>query len=368
VIEQAFGLSSAWTVGVEEELMILDDETLEQTPAVDVLVAEGPEGPARLKRELFASVVELNTSVCETPGEAIGQLRELRQAAGEIAERHGLRVAAAGSHPVSAAVDQRIADEPDYREFVAYAGISAKRQGVNGLHVHVGMPTADACARALEGVLPWLPLVLAVSANSPYLGGEETGLASSRAEVLAQLPRAGAPPELGSYEAWESLVERWLQAGLLSRYTAIWWDVRPHPKFGTLEVRMPDQPTELSVTGAFVAVLQALCAWAADSTGARYEGASRADYDQNRWAALRFGPRAELLHPDGGERLVPVPELWAELLEVVGPTLDELGTRELVAGIDPERCEGDRQLEVGRAEGLRAVCADLSERTLRSAA
>jgi glutamate---cysteine ligase / carboxylate-amine ligase len=366
VIEQAFGVGPAWTVGVEEELMILDEASLELTPAIDRLVAEGPAGPGRLKRELHASVVELNTDVCGSAAEAVAQLAGLREAANAIARRNGLRVAAAGSHPLSRAEDQRIAAEPYYREFVAYAGVTAKRQGVNGLHVHVGMPSADACLRALEGMLPWLPVVLAVSANSPYLGGQETGLASNRAEILAQLPRAGAPPELGSYPAWERLVERWLGAGLLERYTAIWWDARPHPQFGTLEVRMPDQPTDLRLTAALVAVLQALARTSAESDGSGYEGSARADYDQNRWAALRFGPRAQLLHPVGGAGLAAVPELWGELMERIRPALDDLGGAHFAGAVDPTACEGDRQIERGRADGLRAVCADLVERTFGS--
>jgi carboxylate-amine ligase len=171
------------------------------------------------------------------------------------------------------------------------------------------MATAEACYATLEGILPWLPLVLALSANSPYLAGRATGLASNRAEVLAQLPRAGAPPAFGSYEAWESFVERLIGLGLADDYTRFWWDVRPHPRFGTLEIRMPDQPTSLAVTAALTALLQGLCA-SVDVEQAR--AAERGDYAQNRWAALRFGPGAELIHPDG-TRLIRVPELAREL-------------------------------------------------------
>ncbi len=154
---------------------------------------------------------------------------------------------------------------------------------------------------ALEGVLPWLPIVLALSANSPFLAGEETGLMSSRAEVLAQLPRAGAPPIFGSYAEWEAFVERFERIGLADGYTRFWWDARPHPQFGTLEVRAPDQPTDISLTGAYAALLQALSRTAVERPPAGPY--NRGDYAQNRWAALRFGPRAELIHPDG-ERLV----------------------------------------------------------------
>jgi carboxylate-amine ligase len=366
VIEQAFGRSAAWSLGVEEEMLILDAESLALAPGVEALLgsAQGRDLPGVLKMELLASMVELATDVCATPWEALGALRELRAAADERARSAGLRVAAAGSHPFSLPQAQDIAPDPRYREFVEYAGISARRQAVCGLHVHVSMPGPEQCLQALEGVLPWLPLVLALSANSPYLAGEETGLASARAEVLALLPRAAAPPVFESYAEWEAFVERFVEIGLADGYTRFWWDIRPHPRFGTLEVRAPDQPTEVERTAAFAALLQALCVTVLESEPP--EPANRGDYAQNRWAALRFGPRAELIHPDGS-RLVPAPKLFGELLALVEPALRELGTAELLSVVDPRTCEGDRQLELGRSRGLEAVAADAVERTVRSA-
>lgn len=178
MIDQAFGRSSAFSLGVEEEVMILDAETYALAPRVAALVewAEGRSLPGVLKMELLASMVELATGVCDTPQEALGALAVLRAAAAEAATANRLRVAASGTHPFSVPEEQDIAPDPRYREFVRYAGISARRQAVCGLHVHVGMPGPEECMRALEGVLPWLPLVLALSANSPYLAGRETGL------------------------------------------------------------------------------------------------------------------------------------------------------------------------------------------------
>jgi glutamate---cysteine ligase / carboxylate-amine ligase len=365
LIEQHFGESAPWSLGLEEEVQILDTETLALAPAVEPLLAsvEGRELPGDLKMELLASIVELATKVCETPQEALAALRELRVAADEAAQASGHRIAAAGTHPFSLPEAQDIAPDPRYREFVEYAGVSARRQGVCGLHVHVGMPGPEECMRALEGVLPWLPLVLALSANSPYLAGEETGLASARAEVLAQLPRASAPPVFRSYAEWEAFVERFVRIGLADGYTRFWWDIRPHPRFGTLEVRAPDQPTGLEYTAAFAALLQALCVTVLE--GDAPAPANRGDYAQNRWAALRFGPRAELIHPDG-KRLVGVEDLTDELLALIEPAVLDLGSGEALRVLDPRSCEGDRQLEVGRERGLQAVAADTAERTLRS--
>jgi carboxylate-amine ligase len=365
VIEQSFGRSAPWSLGIEEEVMILDAGTLELAPGVEALVAaaEGRKLPGVLKMELLASMVELATDVCETPQQALQALQELRAAADEGAKANGLSVAAAGTHPFSLPQAQDIAPDPRYREFVEYAGVSARRQGVCGLHVHVGMASPEECMHALEGVLPWLPLVLALSANSPFLAGEETGLASARAEVLALLPRAAAPPVFASYAEWEAFVERFVRIGLADGYTRFWWDIRPHPRFGTLEIRGPDQPTAVELTAAFAALLQALCVTVLE--GDAPTPANRGDYAQNRWAALRFGPRAELIHPSG-EPLVPVPELAEELLALVEPAARELGTVELLHPLDPQTCEGDRQLEVGRERGLEAVAADVSSRTIRS--
>jgi len=345
--------------------MILDRETLALAPGVEGLVdwAEGRSLPGVLKMELLASMVELATEICESPTEALAALVELRACAAEGAREQGQTIAAAGTHAFSLPTAQQIAPDPRYRVFVEYAGISARRQAVCGLHVHVGMPGPDECMLALEGVLAWLPLVLALSANSPFLGGEETGLASSRAEVLAELPRAAAPPHFGSYGEWEAFVERFVELGLADGYTRFWWDVRPHPRFGTLEIRVPDQPTSVELTAAFVALLQALCKTIVE--GPAPKPAQRGDYAQNRWAALRFGPRAELIHPDG-DRVVPVPELTHQLLALIEPAVRELGSVEQLRVLDPRRCEGDRQLEVARASGLEAVVADVAERTVRS--
>ncbi len=344
--------------------MLLDGETLDLVPASADLLDEAGElaVAGRLKTELFASVIELTTDPCESVAEIEESLRGLRRGADEAAGRLGLRLAAAGTHPTAVPSEQEIADAPRYREFVDYAGISAKRQGVNGLHVHVEMPTEQACFAALEAVLPWLPVVLALSANSPYLAGEDTGLASNRAEVLAQLPRSGAPPAFGSFAGWERFVARFVAAGLADDYTRFWWDVRPHPRFGTLEVRMPDQPTALERSVAFAALLQTLCAHFAGADG---EAADRGVYQQNRWAALRFGGEAELLHPSE-DRTATAGELTAELLERVAATADELGTAAVIATFAGAVSEGARQLEVGRREGLKAVSADVVERTLGS--
>jgi glutamate---cysteine ligase / carboxylate-amine ligase len=324
--------------------MLLDAESYAPVPAVRQLLAdaEGSEMPGRLKTELHASIVELNTDICSSLEEAVDTIAALRGKAAALLEQRGLRLAAAGSHPFAEPEELEIVEEKRYREFVGYAGVTARRQGVSGIHVHVGMPGPEECLATLETILPWMPLVLALSANSPYLAGRATGLASNRAEILAQLPRSGAPPVFASYDEWEGWVQRFITTGSASDYTQFWWDVRPHPRFGTLEVRMPDQPTALEVSAAFIKLLRDLCAWALEHPAAG--PADRGLYQQNRWAAARFGPEAKLIH-DG--RLLSVSDLVGEL-PVDPPELD------------PTTCEAARQLAL---DDLRAVCADIVERT-----
>ena len=340
MIPHSFGQSGPFTVGIEEELFCLDAEPLAPRP----FPRDALDG-ARLKEELFASVVELNTGVHRTVAEATEELASLRARAKEAAAGAGFVLAAAGTWPTAVPEEQPVGESPAYRKFVDYAGPSARRQYVSGLHVHVGMESPEACMAALEAVLPWLPLVLALSANSPYIDGKDTGLRSARAETLALLPRSAAPPVFAGYADWEQFVERLVGLGLADEITRVWWDVRPHPCFGTLEIRIADQPTRLETTGALAVLLQAMVSRLEDGGPA-----DRGLYAQNRWAALRFGHEAELVHPDGS-RLVSVPELLDELVERVGSRKPDV----------PD--QAGEQLEVGRADGLESVCRRLVELT-----
>ncbi|MBA3844441.1 MAG: YbdK family carboxylate-amine ligase [Actinobacteria bacterium] len=365
MIEQHFGETAPFSLGVEEELMILDGETHEQVAAVDRILrgVAGLDLPGQLKTELFASVFETNTNVCETVGEVELALPALRRASAEAARAEGLAIAAAATHPFAKPEAQPIVKEERYVTFVGYGGSTVRRQGVQGLHVHVGMPSADEAWRCLEGILPWLPVVLALSANSPWFAGELTGMASNRAPVLAELPRSGAPPAFASYAEWESWVDRLARLQVTEDYTRIWWDVRPHPKLGTLEVRIADQPTDVRLSSSFAALLQAMCATALDvglpENAALLGDRGRGDYAQNRWAAARFGPRGELLHP-GGTSFVPAAELGAELLDLVRPAAASLGGGEALARIDPTACESDLQAE---SSSPAAAAADIVART-----
>jgi carboxylate-amine ligase len=336
VIERHFGESTPLSLGVEEEVMILDAETLEPAAAVDVLVrgAESLDLPGMLKTELHSHVVELTTGICADVDEAIEALRVLRAAADRIARDNGLVIAAAGAHPTAALSSLPVMQEERYLEMIQRLGYVAQRQGVNGLHIHVGVESAEHCWERLEAVLPWLPVVLALSANSPFVEGQVTGMLSNRASILAELPRGGAPPSFDGYEVWEAWVERLVRLGVMPDYTRVWWDARPHPRLGTLEIRVADQPTALERTRLLVRLVRDLVADAPASS------ALRADYLQNRWAASRSGLDATLLHPNGDE-VVTARVLARELL-----------------GAEPPEPEAHAQLGVGN------VAADLVARTV----
>ena len=288
--------------------MLLDPETLAPAAAVERLL--GPDG---LKTELFSCLVETNTPVCESAAEAREELVRLRRLVAERADAIAVAVAATGSHPFALPHEQPIVRERRYLDMLAELGDVARGQLVCGLHVHVGMASFEDCLRALEGLRPWLAAVLELSANSPYLAGEETGELSSRFERLRELPRSGPPPRLETVADWEAAV-----AAEGVDYTRIWWDARPHPRFGTLEVRVADQPTSVERATALAALVQALCA------------------------------------------APPAP--GADVLEAVEQPARELGSWELLQLLR-EPPEALRQLEVGRGEGLRAATADLVRRS-----
>jgi carboxylate-amine ligase len=323
------GFGRRLTLGVEEELFLVDPETWALMPGVERLL-----GPAGLKTELFAAVVETNTPICGSPEQALAELVRLRGVVQEAAAREGLAVAAGGTHPFAVPEEQEIVREPRYVKMLEEMGRGALRQLVAGLHVHVGMASFEECLATIEAILPWLPAVLALSVNSPYLDGAETGVLSARAGRLLELPRGGPPPPLTTRADWERTITE-----IGEDYTRIWWDVRAHPRLGTVEVRMADQPTDVTRAGALTALVQALVEAAEPA----------APLDRDEYLILRA---SAALGAGSTE----------ELLALVEPAARRLGSWELVERLR-EPPEAHRQLEVGRRDGLVAVVADLAGRT-----
>jgi carboxylate-amine ligase len=291
------------------------------------------------------------------------ELIRLRAALCALVEPLGLRVMASGTHPVSPPEAQVIVPDERYKAFLASVGPVVRRQGVNGVHVHIGVPDGESCIRALEWILPWLPVVLALSASSPYLDGEPTGYRSTRAELLAQLPRAGVPPKIGSFAEWEAMVARLASLGVVPDATRYWWDVRPHQDFGTLELRMADQQSDVRRTVAIAALVQALVAHALLQSPRKEKPGDRVLLRQNRYDAALRGLDAELVHPEE-ERVVPARELALELVELVRPSARELLSEELIAPLESLDDQAAAQLALGQRDGLAALCADLVRRSV----
>jgi glutamate---cysteine ligase / carboxylate-amine ligase len=274
-------------------LMLVDAETLE--PARDGFSRVFGEATERIKPELFESFVEITTSVVETVEEAESELRGLRQEVAERAAAHGLSVLATGSHPTARGPVPLVPVERYWR-LKAQLGPSLYRQQICGLHVHISIPDPDTCLRAFEGVVPRLPALLAESANSPYWDGAESGWRSIRSQILLEMPTGGTPPQLRSWDDWEAAT----QGDSKRRH----WDAWPRPEYGTLEVRVLDQPTSLHQTVELAAEVQRLVRVAAETDGEPFD---RAEYAELRNAAGREGggPEAERqleLGPEGAVR------------------------------------------------------------------
>ena len=280
-----FGSAPPWSLGVEEELMLVDAETL--LPASDGWSRVFGEATDRIKPEIFESLVEIATPVFETAEEVEAELRALRHEVAERAAAHGFAVLAVGSHPTATEAPRFV---PSDRVTVLKKrlGEGLRRQTVCGLHVHVSVPDADTCLRAFEGVVPHLPSLLAQSANSPYRAGVPTGWRSSRSQVLLELPTGGPPPVLRSWNDWHAAT----QGDRTRRH----WDAWPRPEYGTLEVRIMDQPTSVRLTAELAAEVQRLVREAAQEAGQRGgEPFDREQYARERERAAREGggPEAE---------------------------------------------------------------------------
>lgn len=277
-----FGEAPPFSLGVEEELLLVDGETLE--PARDGFTRVFGTGGDRIKPELFESFVEIVTGVVETADEAEAELRELRGAVAERAAEHGLAVVATASHP-TARGRVPIVPVERYRRMAEELGPRIYRQRVCGLHVHVSLPDADLCLRVFERVMPHLPGLLAASANSPFWDGEDSGWRSVRSQRLLEMPTGGTPPVLRGWDDWEA-------AGR-GDTTRRHWDAWPRPEYGTLEVRVMDQPTSVRRTAELAAEVQALVREAAEDGPA--EPLDRREYAAARERAARDGggPEAE---------------------------------------------------------------------------
>jgi len=352
---------------VEEEFQLLHEESYELVSRFDE-VAEAASHERRIKAELLQSVIEVATHVAGSVAEAIEDARGLRATLRDAAAERGTVIASAGTHPFSRWEHQEVTEHERYRELMSEMRWVAEREVIFGLHVHVGLQSADAAIAVANGLRTWLPELLALAANSPFWQGRDTGLASTRTKIFETFPRSGIPPAFASFEEFELLVERAVKSGSFPDYTYIWWDLRPHPKLGTLEVRIPDGQTRLESTAGLVALVQSLVATLSDDFERGKKPAIQPItlVNENKWRAARDGLNGQLIDLERDEER-PARAAVLALVERAGPAAERLGCREELGEVERlvERGTGaDEQRSVYEESGsLLAVAQWLAEQT-----
>jgi len=354
-------MAHRFTIGVEEEFQIIDPKTCELRSHVMQLVNEvSPSIQDQVKHEMHQSIVETGTKICEN----VGELRiEMHRTRGELiaaAERAGLQVAAAGTHPFSSWIDQVISPGERYENIVEELQQLARSLLIFGMHIHVAMPDKQTTIDMMNMVRYFLPHLLSLSTSSPFWMGRNTGLKSFRTTVFRRFPRTGVPELFQSWSEYENFVNLLVHLNCIDNPKKIWWDVRPHPVFGTLEFRMCDVTTKVEEACAIAALTQAIVVklhrlYTSNQSWRIYR---RALIEENKWRAARYGIEGKLV--DFGKELeVPTKILIPELLELVDDVVDDLGSRSAVNYVHTILNEGtsaERQLRVFEETGdLRAV-------------
>jgi len=316
----------SYTLGIEEELMILDASSLELANAIeDVLEEYGEDGD--VKPELLEPVLEIATEPHADTAAAGEQLRSLRRGVAEAAGRRNLCIGSAGTHPTARWEDQRVSARPRYRDLISELRFVARQEIIYGLHVHIGLDDADKAIHVANGMRVHVPILLALSANSPFWRGDDTGLASARMPIFRAFPRVGIPPQYEDWADYERRIGFMVDSGVIEDYTYLWYDVRPHPNFGTVEIRAMDGQTRVEHTLALAALIQAMVKELAE----HYEAGKRLGHypyemlDENKWLAARHGLEGELVDlPE--RRLVPAKDLARRLYDRLREHSQDLGS------------------------------------------
>jgi carboxylate-amine ligase len=337
--------------------MLLDGETFDLVQHIDTVLAAmaGHELGERAAPELMQSVLEIATPVCRTPAEVETELCKLRGYVQAVAAEKGLRVGSAGTHPFSLFERQRITARDRYRNLVDQLQYIARRELIFGMHVHVAVDDPEKAIQVVNGLLPHMAPLLALSASSPFWRGEPTGLSSSRQMVFAAFPRSGPPPRFRDYNDYAEVVGQLEKTGCIADYTHIWWDIRLHPKWGTVEVRICDAVTRVEDAVAIAAYCQALVKELCE----RYErGEQIASYHrilttENKWLAARYGLEAPIMDLATGRRnRIAVAQMVRRTLRELQPHARELGSERELEGIAEILSRGngaDRQLRIFNA-------------------
>jgi glutamate---cysteine ligase / carboxylate-amine ligase len=361
-----FNASERSSLGIEVELQIVDRETRKLASAAtdilgDLRLPSGAEHP-KAKHELLLCTIEMNTSVCSTVSEARADLDNTLAEVRSAANARGLELISSGSHPFSHWREQQISPQPRYRHLVEDLQWPARQMAIFGLHVHVGVRSAEKAIAISNALLAYLPHFLGLSASSPFWLGHDSGLASSRTKVFELLPTAGLPYQMSNWAEFEQFMSTLISARAISSIREVWWDIRPHPHFGTVELRICDGAPTLTEVAALAALSQCLVEW---MDGLHDRGWSPPTphmwmVRENKWRAARYGLDAEIIADESG-RLVPLRTSVRDIVRELTPTATELGCLDELRG-NPSILETGpsylRQRAVARDHGSLVTVVD----------
>jgi len=350
-----------FTLGIEEEFAIVDPETRELRSHIQEILEGGKVLlKEQIKPEMHQSVVELGTEICTSVENAREHVVELRSKLASLANKANLRIASCGTHPFSNWHDQLITEGERYKQIVKDMQRLARANLIFGLHVHVGIPNRESAIHVMNQVRYFLPHIYALSVNSPFWVGQDTGLKGYRLKVFERFPRTGIPDAFESLSEYEDFCKLLVKTGCIDNPKKIWWDIRLHPFFDTLEMRVCDAQSRVDDTLAIAALIQAVIAklYKLLRHNTTFRVYRRRLLDENRWRASRYGIEGKLID-FGRETEVETRSLLNELLEFVATEVDELGSKREMAHIERIMREGtgaDRQLEVfHRTNDMKAV-------------
>jgi carboxylate-amine ligase len=330
-VQIPFSSSTTSSLGIEWELQLVDHRTRQLRGDASVILKElrakvGERDAAKAKHELFESTIEVITGVCGSVREATADLAGTVSLLRDLAERHGIGLMCSGTHPISDYAHQQITDDNRYSRLVSQMQWLARRLLIFGVHVHVGVRSPDKAMPIMNALMAHIPHFLALSASSPYWLGGDTGLASSRSQVFASLPTAGLPYPLEDWPGFESFMETLVASGTIETIREVWWDIRPHPNFGTVELRICDGLPTLMEVGAVAALAQCLVDRMNTQIdrGYRLPKPQRWLVQENKWRAARYGLDAQIM-VDGRGAVRSVRDDLVDLVEDLLPVARRLG-------------------------------------------
>ena len=362
-------MSPRFTLGIEEEFQMVDRQTGQLSSHILTMLEKGAAQLGdKIKAEMLQSTVELVSDVCPNIMAARLELQEARSLLLKLAEQEGLSLVSAGTHPTGSWMEQQVTPNERYAELEEQLQDICRAILIFGLHVHVGIESRELAITLMNQLRNWLPHLLALSSNSPFWAGRFTGIKSYRSVVWRPFPRNGIPETYASWWDYEHYVQSLIAAGIIDNGKKIWWDIRPHPFFSTIEFRICDMPATLEDTLALAALCQAMVAKLAwlNQRGLGMHIQPRYYIEENKWQAMRYGLDGEITDFVHG-RTLPMREAIAELLDFVDDVLDDLGSRREIHYLrmlleDPRGTGADRQIAVYQQTGsLDAVIRYLTE-------